>query len=65
MTDDQINALTLPELLALSKILLLAVAAGEKAAKSGVPFVSSLIGDGEAVAVTFSVDVEQPEAVSE
>ncbi|MGP3699211.1 hypothetical protein [Rhodobacter sp. NSM] len=62
MTEEQINALTMPELVALSQALVIAVAAGEKAAKLGQPFVTSLIGDADAVAITLSVDVVQPEA---
>ncbi len=60
MTQDEIDRLSLPELVALSRVLLLAIAAGEKATKAGLPFVSSILGDGDAVAVTMSIDVEQP-----
>ncbi len=65
MTQEEIDRLSLPELVALSRVLLLAIAAGEKAAKANVPFVSSILGDGDAIAVTMSIDVEQPEAASE
>ncbi|AZB65020.1 hypothetical protein EBL87_15195 [Cereibacter sphaeroides] len=65
MNQEDIDRLSLPELVALSKVLLLAIAAGEMAAKAGLPFVNSILGDGDAVAITMSIDVEQPEAASE
>ncbi|QCP88114.1 hypothetical protein EYE35_21080 [Cereibacter sphaeroides] len=64
MTQEEIDRLSLPELVALSRVLLLAIAAGEKAAKANVPFVSAILGDGDAVAVTMSIDVERPETAA-
>lgn len=64
MTQEEIDRLSLPELVALSRVLSCAIAAGEKAAKAGLPFVSSILGDNEACAFTMSIDVEQPEAAA-
>ncbi|WP_420023742.1 hypothetical protein ACN9JG_06175 [Cereibacter azotoformans] len=64
MTDDELNALTMPELTALMQAITVAIAAADKAQKAGFNILVSLTADSAGVSVTCGVDVVEPDPAS-
>ena len=58
VSDVDVEGLSMPELVALHRLLMIAIPASAKAEKIGAPVLAGFNADSEGATVTFAVEVE-------